>query len=184
MAETDDNRLGTLSDELGDVRLELERIDDLADGVGRSLSNGFRSAVLSGKSLNTVLKDIALSFSNMALKAALQPVSDVTSSLVSSLFSAANPAVGGVTAFAKGGVIAQPSYFPTGSGLGLAGEAGREAVLPLARDSSGRLGVAGASSSVSVAMTVNAQDAQSFAASEAEVSAMLLRAVKRGRRGS
>src|SRR5215211_3475319 len=35
-----------------------------------------------------------------------------------------------VTPFAKGGVVATPSYFPLVRGLGLMGEQGAEAVLP------------------------------------------------------
>jgi phage-related minor tail protein len=71
-----------------------------------------------------------------------------------------------------------------GRSLGLAGEAGAEAILPLARGSDGRLGVAAGGATVNVTFNVVANDARSFAASEAEVSAMLLRAVKRGMRGS
>lgn len=46
-----------------------------------------------------------------------------------------------ITAFASGGVVSKPTVFPMANGLGLMGEAGPEAVMPLARDSSGRLGV-------------------------------------------
>jgi phage-related minor tail protein len=88
-----------------------------------------------------------------------------------------------VKPFAKGGVLAAPAYFGLGQGLGLAGEAGAEAILPLARGSDGRLGVAGGGA-VNVTFNVTASDARSFAASEAELSAMLLRAVKRGTRGT
>ncbi len=98
---------------------------------------------------------------------------------------ATNPALGGVTAFAKGGIVAAPSYFPLSNGLGLMGEAGPEAILPLRRGSDGRLGVAsGGASAVQVTLNVSAQDARSFLAAEAEVSAMLLRAVRRGARAS
>lgn len=43
--------------------------------------------------------------------------------------------------FAKGGVLDSPTYVPNGSGMALAGEAGKEAVVPLARDGNGNLGV-------------------------------------------
>lgn len=46
-----------------------------------------------------------------------------------------------VMPFAKGGVVATPSYFPLGNTLGVAGERGAEAILPLARGGDGRLGV-------------------------------------------
>lgn len=53
---------GSSVEALGDVSLELERIGDLADGVGRSLSRAFRGAVLDGKSLKSVLGEVARSF--------------------------------------------------------------------------------------------------------------------------
>lgn len=170
--------------ELSDVTVELERIGDLADGVGRSLSRAFRGAVLDGRSLKGVLGDIARSFSDIALKAAFKPVGDLAAGLVGNLFAATNPVLQGVRPFAKGGVLASPSYFPLGNGIGLAGEAGPEAILPLSRGSDGRLGVAGGGASIHVTFNVTASDARSFAASEAEISAMLLRAVKRGTRGN
>lgn len=170
--------------ELGDVSLELERIGDLADGVARSISNAFRGALTDGKSFQSLLGDIARSFSDIALKAAIKPFGDLVGGLVGNLFAGTNPALGTVTPFARGGVIARPSYFPLGSGLGLAGEAGPEAIMPLARGPDGRLGVAGGRGAVNVTFNVTASDARSFAASEAELSAMLLRAVKRGTRGS
>ncbi|KQX41959.1 hypothetical protein ASD04_18005 [Devosia sp. Root436] len=171
-------------DELDSVSVELERIEHLADGVARSISSGFRGALLEGKSLKSVLGDIARSFADIALKAAFKPLGDLVGGLVGNLFAGTNPALGTVTPFAKGGVIATPSYFPLGTGQGLAGEAGPEAIMPLARGPDGRLGVAGGGGAVQVTFNVTANDARSFAASEAELSAMLLRAVRRGTRGS
>jgi len=166
---------------LGDVSSELERIADLSESVSRSLSRAFRGAILDGRSLNSVLGEVARSFADIALKAALQPLGNLVGGLVEQVFSATNPTV---TPFAKGGVIAAPSYFPLAGGLGLAGEAGAEAILPLSRGADGRLGVAGGGGAVNVTFNVTATDARSFAASEAEISAMLLRAVRRGSRGS
>ncbi|WP_332693602.1 phage tail tape measure protein [Devosia sp.] len=171
--------------ELGDVSLELERIGDLADGAARAISSAFRGALTDGKSFKSLLGDIARSFSDIALKAAIKPLGNLVGGLVENLFAGTNPALGTVTPFAKGGVIARPSYFPLGrGGTGLAGEAGPEAIIPLARGPDGRLGVAGGGGAVNVTFNVTASDARSFAASEAEISAMLLRAVKRGARGS
>ncbi len=48
---------------------------------------------------------------------------------------------GEITAFARGGVINQPTVFPFSKGIGLMGEAGPEAILPLRRGPGGRLGV-------------------------------------------
>ncbi len=174
----------SLGDELISVSTELERIGDLADGVARSISTAFRGALLDGKSLKSVLGDIASAFADIALKAALKPLGSMLGGLVENLFTATNPALGGVIPFAKGGVIASPSYFPMGGGVGLMGEAGAEAIMPLQRGSDGRLGVAGGGGAVNVTFNVTASDARSFLSSEADLSAMLLRAVKRGTRGS
>ena len=49
---------------------------------------------------------------------------------------------GRVTPFANGTVVSSPTLFPmSGGGMGLMGEAGPEAIMPLNRDPSGRLGV-------------------------------------------
>src|SRR3569833_1051110 len=113
----DDRFPDSFSRDLGDVNAELKRVGDLADSVGRSLSNAFRGAVLDGKSLKSVLADVSKAFADIALRAALKPVGNLISSAVEGLFTATNLALGGVTAFAKGGVESSPSCFPTGSGL-------------------------------------------------------------------
>ena len=179
-----DNGVDDLSAQLGDVNVELARVGNLADTVGRSLTTAFRGAVTDGKSLQDVLGEIGKAVSDVALKAALQPVGSLISGAVGSLFTALDPALGGATAFAKGGVVAAPTYFPTSTGTALAGEAGPEAILPLSRGADGTLGLAGSAAPVNVTFNVTATDARSFAASEAEISAMLLRAVKRGARAS
>lgn len=47
-----------------------------------------------------------------------------------------------VVPFEKGGILAGPTIFPmSNGGIGLAGEAGKEAFMPLGRDSQGRLSV-------------------------------------------
>ncbi len=47
----------------------------------------------------------------------------------------------GVTAFAKGGIVERATVFPFAKGIGLMGEAGPEAIMPLRRGADGRLGV-------------------------------------------
>ena len=46
----------------------------------------------------------------------------------------------GISAY-SGTVVTRPTFFPFAKGVGLMGEAGEEAILPLDRDGSGRLGV-------------------------------------------
>lgn len=90
-------------------------------------------------------------------------------SVISSIFQADGGAWnGGVQYFAKGGtftnsVVSTPTAFGTRSGLGVMGEAGPEAIMPLTRTSDGQLGVkaAGGGGSTVVApvsVTVNVSD--------------------------
>ena len=46
-----------------------------------------------------------------------------------------------VDKYAKGGVVNKPTIFPMANGMGLMGEAGAEAILPLSRGANGKLGV-------------------------------------------
>ena len=64
------------------------------------------------------------------------------------------------------------------------GEAGPEAIMPLARDSSGKLGVRtqGGAQAVNVTMNITSPDAQSFQRSQSQVAAQLSRAMSRGQR--
>jgi len=89
-----------------------------------------------------------------------------------------------VTPFAKGGVVSAPTYFGSAGGLGLMGEAGAEAILPLKRGPDGALGVAagGGGGGAQIVFNVTAQDAASFRKSEGQIAAMLTRAVGRGQR--
>jgi hypothetical protein len=49
--------------------------------------------------------------------------------------------------FVNGGIVDHPTIFPMASGMGLMGEAGPEAILPLTRNSKGQLGVSTSSES-------------------------------------
>ena len=57
---------------------------------------------------------------------------------------------GNVIPFARGGVVSRPTVFPMARGMGLMGEAGPEAVVPLKRMPSGNLGVEGTAGGVTV----------------------------------
>ena len=177
--------------DLTDVSSELSRIDDLANAVSHTLTNAFRGALLESKSLKSVLLDIGRAFADIALKAALKPLGDLAGNLVNSLFTATNPVLNNIKPFAQGGVISSPAMFSLGgnipgAGLGLAGEAGPEAILPLRRGPDGSLGVqAGVGAgNMTINFNVTTRDANSFKTAEAEISAMVLRAIRRGTRAS
>lgn len=61
---------------------------------------------------------------------------------------------GNVTPFADGGVVSSPTLFPMRNGTGLMGEAGPEAIMPLKRTSSGKLGVVAEGGSGTVNQTL------------------------------
>ncbi|HEY8595639.1 MAG TPA: phage tail tape measure protein [Devosiaceae bacterium] len=186
MNDTLGSVVGGLQGDLGGISGELQRIGSLADGVARAMTGAFRAAALDGNSLKSVLADVAKSLADIALKAALKPLGNLMSGAVNSLFSAMDPTLSKVTPFARGGVLSAPAYFPMNpGGVGLAGEAGPEAIMPLRRGSDGRLGVAmSGSATPNITVNVTATDARSFLGAEAEMSAMLLRAVRRGTRAS
>ena len=57
-------------------------------------------------------------------------------------------------------VVASPTVFPFAKGIGLMGEAGAEAVMPLTRTRSGNLGVEARTAPVNIVVNNNAQNAQ------------------------
>lgn len=54
----------------------------------------------------------------------------------------------GIMPFARGGIVNRPTVFPFANGIGLMGEAGPEAIMPLRRGPGGRLGVEAANGGV------------------------------------
>lgn len=173
----------------------LEEQLKVATGLGRQFSsaliNAFEGIALKGRSLGEVLKSLALSLSNMVLKAAFKPLEQGFGNLLSGLFSGGFGFAKGAAfqqglpvPFAKGGVINSPIAFPLARGrTGIAGERGAEAIMPLARGPDGRLGVvAQGGGGISVTFNVTTPDADSFRRSETQVAAMLARAVALGQR--
>ena len=93
----------------------LSELETLADGFGRHMTGALKSAVVSGKSFEDVLRNIGMNLASMALSQALQPLAALGSSLFSSVVGGILPfAKGGVVPFADGGVVSSPTYFPLG----------------------------------------------------------------------
>lgn len=166
-----------------------------SEAFGKSITNAFARGVIEGKRFEDVLRSIGSSLTESLLKSALKPLQSGLSSLLGSgikslagLFGGAfgGGAASSVSVFADGGVVAAPSYFAMGRGLGLMGERGAEAIMPLSRGPDGKLGVrAGGGEGrrpFSVTVQVSTPDADSFRRSEAQVSAAIARAVARGSR--
>lgn len=173
----------------GDLQDKIDKTTGSTNALGTSISQfstlitrAFSQAVTGGKQFDDVLKNVTLSLSKLAVQSAFKSVTQGLSGSVEQTDSGGTLTI---TPFASGGVIGAPSYFPTAGGLGLAGEAGPEAIMPLSRGSDGRLGVAGGGTTASSNITVQiaTPDTGSFQRSEAYVTGQIARAVSRGQRG-
>jgi TP901 family phage tail tape measure protein len=102
--------------------------------------NGFTNMISQGKSFKDTLRDIGKQLLSMA-------ANWVFKSIFGKIFGSIGFADGGVfskgavQAYANGGIVSRPTLFPMANGTGLMGEAGPEAVMPLRRLPSGKLGV-------------------------------------------
>jgi phage-related minor tail protein len=177
----------------------LRELNASAASFGSTLSSAFARGAVEGRRFEDVLRSIGLRLSQSLLKSAFKPLEQGVSGLLSEGLkailgglgsggaSAGAPLqlMGSVRPFADGGVVGQPTYFGMGRNLGLMGEAGAEAILPLARGPDGKLGVSAAgqgAAPVSITVNIAAADLESFRRSEGQISAAMARAVSRGRR--
>ena len=113
--------------DLSPITDALRTLEILSQSFGSQLTGALKSAVIHGRDLDDVLRSIGSNLSGMALNRGLRPLQILTNGLFDDLFSGLGP----LMPFAKGGVVSSPGYFPTAGGLGVAGEAGPEAILPL-----------------------------------------------------
>jgi hypothetical protein len=157
-----DEKLATMKTKRSEVEIETEKQRAIAaydayaaaekqaaimSTVTSSLENMFMSFVDGTKSVGDafkgMLRDIILQiYQEQVAKTAATGIGN----FLSGLFTSANGNVfqGGshVSAYANGGVVGSPTYFPMSGGkTGLMGEAGPEAIMPLKRGSNGKLGV-------------------------------------------
>ncbi len=169
----------------------------LSRGLSRGLRRAFDGLILDGQSLSEALGDVARSMADTAYSAAIRPVADHLGGLIASgvggLVSSILPfekggafTQGRVVPFASGGVVQSPVAFPMRGGTGLMGEAGPEAIMPLARGADGRLGIAmsGGGRPIHIVMNIQTPDVGGFRRSEAQISAQLSRAIRRGDRNT
>jgi len=180
--------------ELEGMKVATAAAADEARTLGRNLSAGLKNAlgdlVIDGANLSDVLGNLARSMANSAFRQAITPVTDAIGngigSLVSGMLAFEKGAAfsgGNVTAFAQGGVVDRPVNFPMRGGLGLMGEAGPEAIMPLARGADGKLGVRGGQTPVvNVTMHISTPDVAGFRRSQSQISAGLARVIARGQR--
>ncbi len=147
-----------------------EKSREIAQGLAQDITGPIKEALTSGEftweTFAGAISRIAQNLATRLIDLAFKPIENALINAFSggggffaSLFGFARGGVfaGGaeLTAFARGGVVNRPTVFPFARGVGLMGEAGPEAILPLRRGKGGRLGVemngdgAGAAASMS-----------------------------------
>ena len=160
--------------------------------ISSQLSRAFSDLVTDGDKLSDVMRKLGLSIADTAFQAAIRPITNQIGSGISGVINGLMGFADGgafsqgkVMPFARGGVVSSPVAFPMRGGTGLMGEAGPEAIMPLARGSDGKLGVraaAGGSGPVNVVMNISTPDAASFQRSQSQIAAQMSRALSRGQR--
>ena len=148
------------------VREAETALKDKLVALPDALSGAFAGAIAYGEDLGDTLKSLAKDIAYATIKAFLLK-SIFGAGGIGSIFGGfANGGVfnaSGVTAFASGGIVNKPIIFPFANGIGLMGERGPEAIMPLKRTSSGDLGVQAEGGGVTnITMNINAVDSQSF----------------------
>ena len=150
--------------------------EETYEQIGNVLSSNLADALTN---IATGAEDIGDAFSNMA-KGIIADLARIASEalstyIITSLLKAVSRSAdgnifsgGSVMPFASGGIVGGPTFFPMANGgVGLMGEAGPEAVMPLTRTSDGKLGVESKGGSYGAqsnnyTININAVDAKSF----------------------
>ena len=179
---------GAFRKELDGAQGSMRNAGREATGMSRSISVSLRHAfdglVFDGKRLSDTLAGIGQGITSSILNESLTPVRNTVESVVGRGLQAilgggkpfqdgATLRAGRVATFANGGVVSGPTNFPMRGGIGLMGEAGPEAIVPLARGSDGTLGIrsGGTGGSVHVTMNISTPDAAGFQRSQSQIAA-------------
>jgi hypothetical protein len=168
--------------------------EDFFDSLNSNLESVISGLVSGNKTLAESFADLYLGIADQLFRVlALQHMLNAASgifSMIPGLSSVAQTGIigggamvdtfskgGVVERYASGGIVSQSTAFPMANGIGLMGEAGAEAILPLSRDSKGNLGVKSESSPVNIVFNISTPNAESFRRSEAQIASRMSRAL-------
>lgn len=147
------------AESLKNLQGELDKVNEQIRDTRDQFKDFFGSIIDGSKSAKEALSDLLAGFA-----------SDLFSSGFDSLWGAIFPGVtanakgnvfsgGNVVPFANGGIVSGPTFFGMKRGLGLMGEAGPEAILPLSRGRDGKLGVVAAGGGGGLVVHIDARGA-------------------------
>ena len=140
--------------------------EELSEILGSSLENAMMSIVDGTSSVKDAFKEMAAAIIKdlyrvlvvQQLVASFKTATGPFTSFLSGFSADGNAFSRGnrITAYANGGVVGGPTYFPmSGNRVGLMGEAGPEAIMPLSRGKDGKLGVQASGQGVTVNQNIN-----------------------------
>ncbi len=148
-------------DELNVELTETQKLfESIKDTVATGLTNAIEGLIDGTKSLGESLSGILKQMASMFLRAGIGNFAGADGTGGTGLLGLF--ADGGVMAknkivpFASGGVVNKPTIFPMANGMGLMGEAGPEAIMPLRRGANGKLGVESSGGASNVVVNVDA----------------------------
>lgn len=163
----------------------LEEMQSLQQGVADTIGDGLMSMVEGTESVKDAFKTMAREiikqlYEVLVIQRLVGSVQGGTgiAGFIGGLFANGGAFSAGkqIQAYANGGVVGGPTYFPMSGGkTGLMGEAGPEAIMPLKRGKGGKLGVSveGGSGSVNVTNNINVTGGSDPAAIRAEVAKLM-----------
>jgi lambda family phage tail tape measure protein len=143
-------------------------IEGVAGTIESELNSAFASVLDGTKTLGEALLDFASNvLAQVAQDLFAQQFSKPIAAGIAGIFAADGRVFNsaGVTPFANGGVVSGPTIFPFANGIGLMGEAGPEAIMPLARGADGKLGVSAANGNSAPNVIINNYSGQEATAS-------------------
>lgn len=143
-------------EELGKLGRQVDKTKTKTNELGLTFKSALEDAIVDGKDLGDVMKGLEQDIMRILTRRLVtDPLTEAVDGILDgidfgdifgSIFGSANGNAfdqRGVVPFAKGGIVssATPFMFANGGRLGVMGEAGPEAILPLRRGTNGQLGV-------------------------------------------